>query len=450
MLKRFAVKNFLSFGEEVTFTMEPGKVRGRREHLLEHRGCNLLRFSAIYGSNAAGKSNYVRAIRFARDTILHGMQKNTMTRYHRVDPENKEKPTEFTFEIRLDKKKYRYQFGLNMYSGMFLYESLVDFSTGKEKEIFTRDMSQHKQHIMSLAKDAASNIRIQTYLGDMPEDSNILFLKEMNRNKAQAYDVIPELHVFKDVYIWFKEKLRIIYPEEHLEITQPKLFEESESESICEMLQNFSLHITDTAVESVSFESIFSSVPGQFPPKFFEDFKNNIYQAIQEAKKKHPEAEKMSHTLRVGADLYSVNLDEGDQLVLNRLQLVHGGNGQFNISEESDGTRRLIELMDILLSEENDVTYIVDEIDRSLHPLITKHFVELFLANEKNRQRQLIVTTHESRLLDLDVLRKDEIWFMVKNDGMSQLERLVSYNIRTDLKIDMAYLRGKIVQVPCW
>lgn len=450
MLKLFAVKNFLSFGEQVSFTMEPGKVRGKREHLSECRGCNLLRFSSIYGSNAAGKSNYIYAMRFAKNTILHGMPKNTIQRYHRVNPENRDKPTEFVFEIRLGKKKYRYCFSLNMYNAEFLSESLIDFSTPKEKEIFSRDLISGEQQVAQLSKIASANSRIQTYLEDMELGTNILFLAEMNRNKAKAYELIPELQVFADVYNWFDKKLHIVFPEEHLHMFRPKLFEESGSESICSMLQKFALNITDTTVEPVAFETIFASIPGNPPSKLYEELKNDMYETLQDAKKADIDNNKIEYTLQLGTDLYSVKLDENDELVLNRLQLVHGENGNFNISEESDGTRRLIELMDILLSEEDDATYVVDEIDRSLHPLITKRFIELFLNETEGAQRQLIVSTHESRLLDLSMLRKDEIWFMTKENGMSKLERLEAYDVRPDLKIDMAYLKGKIVKIPHW
>lgn len=106
--------------------------------------------------------------------------------------------------------------------------------------------------------------------------------------------------------------------------------------------------------------------------------------------------------------------------------------------------------MDILLSEKEDTTYIVDEIDRSLHPLITKRFIELFLIAAQQNEKQLIVSTHESRLLDLSVLRKDEIWFMTKESGVSHLQSLESLGVRPDLKIDTAYLKGKLVSIPMW
>lgn len=446
MLIGFKIKNFLSFADEENFSMECGKVRGKREHVSECRGCNLLKFSAIYGSNAAGKSNYIHAIRFAQKTILGGIPRHTMNQYHRVDLENKDKPTEFVFEIRLGKKKYRYTFALNVYMAKFLSESLVDFSTTKEKVIFSRNMMTGKKILSKLSKSASSNNRVQTYFEDMEDDAPNLFLTEMNRNKSQAYKAIPELHVFEDVYNWFANQLRIIFPEDHRNY-RPELFRESGADSICNILQKFGLQITNTSVEPVSFDAIIATFPGNPPAQIYEDLKNDMLENLQQERRKGKVNEII---LQVGADLYSVNLDDNDELVIKRLQLVHGEKGRFNISEESDGTRRLIELMDILLSEKEDTTYIVDEIDRSLHPLITKRFIELFLIAAQQNEKQLIVSTHESRLLDLSVLRKDEIWFMTKESGVSHLQSLESLGVRPDLKIDTAYLKGKLVSIPMW
>lgn len=450
MLIRFTVKNFLSFGSEEVFSMEPGKVRGKRDHVLECRGCNLLKFAAIYGSNAAGKSNYIYAMRFARDTVLNGMPRHTMNRYHRIDPENRNRPTEFTFEIRLGKKRYRYSFALNLYNATFLKESLVDFSTAKPREIFFRDLTTGEHRIRNLSKNETSNQRVQAYLEDMEDDASILFLQEMNRNKTQAYKLIPELDIFSQIYRWFRFKLRIIFPEEDTNGYQIEFFQENGAESICNQLKQFGIQITDTDFENVSFESLFSFFSENPPKELCENIKNDIYASLQKSRKKNMGELSRGSTLKVGNDLYSVELDENDDLLFKRLQLTHGKYGKFNISEESDGTRRLIQLIDIFLSEDDDVTFVVDEIDRSLHPLITKRFIELFLSSHQDLERQLIVSTHESRLLDLSFLRKDEIWFMTKEDGVSHLQTLESFGVRPDLKIDMAYLKGKLVQIPRW
>lgn len=446
MLKYFSVKNFLSFNKEITFSMQTGRVRGKRDHVSEIRGCNLLKFSAIYGSNAAGKSNFIYAMRFARRTILKGIPKNSMGRYHRIDPENKNKPTEFTFEIRLGKRQYRYCFSLNLYTSTFLTESLIDISTTKPIEIFSRDLISNKQHIHSLAKNVQANRRIEAYLEDMDEDASVLFLKEMNRNKTQAYKTIPELSVFQDIYNWFDKKLRIIMPADNRSPQQSTLFTKYDAEAICTLLQKFNLNITNTHLEADSLDHLFAPLPAEIA----EDCKNDLLQSFQEHRKRYPELPTRAILSGPSSDLYSIELDNDDNIICHRIQFVHDCYGSFDLSEESDGTRRLTELINILLSDEDDVTYVVDELDRSLHPLITKRFVQLFLEDRMVANQQLIVSTHESRLLDLSFLRKDEIWFMTKSKGVSILDTLESFGVRPDLKIDVAYLKGKLVQVPMW
>ena len=104
--------------------------------------------------------------------------------------------------------------------------------------------------------------------------------------------------------------------------------------------------------------------------------------------------------------------------------------------------------MEVLLTGE-EKTYVIDELDRCLHPSLTYNFVDTFLQLAAKRNIQLIVTTHESRLLDFDLLRRDEIWFVNKRkSGESDIYSLEEYNVRFDQKIDKAYLEGRYGGVP--
>ena len=101
------------------------------------------------------------------------------------------------------------------------------------------------------------------------------------------------------------------------------------------------------------------------------------------------------------------------------------------------------------LSDNKNKVYVIDEIDRCLHPQLTYKFIEAYLNISKDSQRQLIVTTHESHLLDFDLLRRDEIWFVDKDkNGHSSMYSLEAYNERFDKKIDKAYLEGRYGGVP--
>ncbi len=131
------------------------------------------------------------------------------------------------------------------------------------------------------------------------------------------------------------------------------------------------------------------------------------------------------------------------------INFLHGTeNVLFDMYEESDGTVRILDLLSVLLSEGNK-TYVIDELDRCLHPGLTYKFVETYMQMAKNKNIQLIVTTHESRLLDFDLLRRDEIWFVNKRkSGESDIYSLEEYNTRFDQKIDKAYLEGRYGGVP--
>lgn len=143
-------------------------------------------------------------------------------------------------------------------------------------------------------------------------------------------------------------------------------------------------------------------------------------------------------------------------LLVQVVKIQHGDLGEYLLSEESDGTRRIMELAEVLLSDEEDTTYVIDEIDRSLHPLLTEAFIADYLSEIANREIQLIVTTHESRLLNTNRLRKDEIWFAERKKGATNIWRFDKMDdpentgalARGDIKIENAYLNNRYGGVP--
>ena len=120
------------------------------------------------------------------------------------------------------------------------------------------------------------------------------------------------------------------------------------------------------------------------------------------------------------------------------------------LSEESDGTQRLLHLMPALFfSSTGNPVFVIDEIDRSLHPILVKHFLEAFLKSCTGGSRQLIFTTHESNLLDQDLLRRDEIWFAEKDErSATRLYSLMDFEVRKDPEIRKHYLQGRFGAIP--
>ena len=145
--------------------------------------------------------------------------------------------------------------------------------------------------------------------------------------------------------------------------------------------------------------------------------------------------------------LYSLKGSTPEDIKFHIINFKHFSDEEyFSLGDESDGTVRLLELYSILY-DKRDKTYFIDELDRSLHPNLTYTFIKKFLSKTNNSQ--LIVSTHEDRLLDLNILRRDEIWFVEKDKiGNSQLYSLEQFKTRFDKDIMNAYLEGRYGSVP--
>ena len=148
--------------------------------------------------------------------------------------------------------------------------------------------------------------------------------------------------------------------------------------------------------------------------------------------------------------MFMININDEGEFEYKTLEFKHkNSNARFSLGEESDGTVRLLDIIEILLNHNDDMVYIVDEINRMFHPLLTCKFVNEFLSLAIDRNIQLIVTTHESQLMNLKMLRKDEINFVNKNDmGYSSICSLMKYDDRFDKKIVNEYFNGKYDAIP--
>jgi hypothetical protein len=143
---------------------------------------------------------------------------------------------------------------------------------------------------------------------------------------------------------------------------------------------------------------------------------------------------------------------DGSPAVLT-LHAIHkdtlGDKVRFDLSEEASGTHRLLQLLPMLVDlAGNNGVYVIDELDRKLHPLLSYRFIEYFLEQFQSNS-QLIFTTHNTHLLDLQLLRRDEIWFVEKRlGGASDMYSLINLKVRSDLDIQKGYMKGRFGAVP--
>lgn len=449
MLIRFNVKNFLPFSEREDnkteeFSMIAGKVRSKREHIYNNGKLKMLKFAAVYGANASGKSNLVKAMEFMQRTVLVGLPEGHTDKYCKISEDNKEKESYFEMEIMLGEKYYAYGFEVILNQSKFVSEWLVELTAdNKENLIFSRDIKNGAYEFGSLVKTKGLIDKLDVYAEDIQEDSSVLLLSIMNKNKKTLYQQYEGASVFQDVYQWIRKGLDINYPDRP--ISDYSYMAETENiEEICRFISAFGTGITGFKMVEVPVEKVL----GHLPKRIRDDLVSNIEKKVVKMKNDEEES-KFGIVMRSNRDFFILDIDKEDNIVCRTIKFSHGKeNILFNLSEESDGTVRILDLLEVLLAGEGK-TYVIDELDRCLHPSLTYKFVDTFLQLAAQKNIQLIVTTHESRLLDFDLLRRDEIWFVNKRKtGESDIYSLEEYNARFDQKIDKAYLEGRYGGVP--
>ncbi len=131
------------------------------------------------------------------------------------------------------------------------------------------------------------------------------------------------------------------------------------------------------------------------------------------------------------------------KIIAEELRSFRGADYTSNIYSESDGTVRLIELISILIPSDRNMTFVVDELDRRLHPLLVRWFIETYL-DDKSSSKQLIFTTHDTGIMTTDLFRKDEMWFVDRDNGQSHIRSLdtVKY-INYNKRLERLYLDDK-------
>ncbi|WP_254173029.1 AAA family ATPase [Planktothrix pseudagardhii] len=444
MLVQVTLENVLSFKEETTFSMVGVNSDLNHVHHLAveqaGKGRSLLPISAIYGANAAGKSNLIKAIDFAKDLIVNGTRgvQTIPVSPFKLSDSNK-KPSKFQFIFTYQGSLYSYGFKLN--KTQIFEEWLYVTPKDKKREVlfFERLTNENKitevEYGLSLK---GRNSKYKQFLDFIAQGTrpNQLFLTEaLDRN----------VETVKPVIDWFKNVLTIIPAESSYQGLELGILS---SQEFTDFLRDF-LKFADTGIDSIGTQ------------KLDLDF-NNLFQKISEEERKEifkiiEDNENLVTIIENNiGERYLFNKGADGQLNLIKIITQHrddqGVLVDFLMEEESEGTQRLINLIPALfmLQQNPEKVIFLDELDRRLHPLLSRRFVEMALhCRNPNSQSQLIFTTHDTNLLDLELLRKDEIWFVEKNQqGESHLYSLAEFKISPDLKIEKGYFNGRFGAIP--
>lgn len=441
----FSVSNFLSFKESQTMSMMASRVARHREHILNGNGKKVLKTGLIYGANAGGKSNFIKAIEFSRDMILDGLEEVDLNRkYFRISKDGYKQPGVFEYRLITQAgKEYSYGIAISYATKEILGEWLVRIEkSGSETCIFNRDIDKNGVNFTFSdvrPRSEAERIKWEIYLEVFgkkisPSMKKKSILSDVAERSNEDKGVLREI---RDVYEWF-QSIIILFPTSQYNGLNQLVEKEEVRRFFSSILKYF-----DTGIESVEsklgeveFDRIFEGIP----PEYAEKLKIRISN----------DTEDDSVMFKVNNQIYSLSKDEEGNIITTKMMQNHGNVQElFEYADESDGTQRLFDLIPLFFEHQGNRVIFIDEIDRSLHTNLTKKFLELFYSLTDGADCQIIATTHDSNLLDLDLVRQDEIWFIKRlKDHSSKIYSLNRYKERYDKKIDKEYLLGRYDAVP--
>jgi len=441
MIVSFSVSNFRSFSSEQTFSLVAShRLSGSHEdHAISIPGSSekVLKIGVLYGANGAGKSNLFKALRYLKSVALHLRTKSTGTgREAFCLGSRSDEPSTFDLQFVIADKLYR--FGFKVDDQRITEEWLLEVIGSRERVLYERTTTKDGNVSVEAHWPPGTSPKLAalTTVGG-PQNQSFLATLQTTLEKS---DLGEEL---SSILFWFNNSLTFVAPNAPFKSLGAMLATDTNFKDFT----NDFLKSSSTGVDSLQIEKQ-------------EITEAELYNIL-------PEGMLPGHLerLRYGRDTAAtIRLGDGSEIMLEAtpdnhyykiaIQAAHAHPaGHFvplDLKEESDGTRRLINLLPALYGlHASTQVYVIDEVDRSMHPALVWKFLEFFLRSPDTRQRQIIVTTHESHLLDLDLLRRDEIWFAEKDSSAStHLYPLTDFKVRKDLEIRKHYLQGRFGAVP--
>lgn len=430
MLLSFSLSNFRSFDTEQTLNcVAQRRFKQHEDRLisLPNSDIRLLPTAVFYGANGAGKSNLIRAFRFVSELVEAGTPPKGLIPLQpfRLGASEREKSR---FELRFFSKENIFNYGFEITAKQVCSEWLDIYVGDKATSLFERVTGNSPELEFSerLKAESARVAALET-VGVRPNQLLLSAIRESIEAEGQG----PLLQA---VFSWFNN-LFLVDPETHFDAIAVWL----------------SRHKPFKVFMDEYFREAGTGLAALDPKPILAE--NRLSEAEREKAKAqlHASRNQLVRTTLNDGTWPLVDLDEHDRLVTYDLSCLHPlENGQqipLPMSEESDGIQRLSELLVAMHVAPQGGIVLIDELDRSLHPLLAKKFIESFL--KLCPQSQLIVTTHDTNLLDLELLRRDEIWFTEKDrNHATHIYPLAEFTIRNDLRVAKGYLQGRFGAVP--
>lgn len=407
MLLEFRVGNFRSFAGEVSFSM----LAGSDKHLLEDNAVETgvkafpraLRSAAVFGANASGKSNLVKALDYMKAVVVKSAGLKPEEKFNvqpfRLSKEGPKKST--VFEVTVLLQGVRHQYGFEMTQEAITAEWLLVYKSPRRAQAWFdrrcvdgKDVYAFSDHLQGPKSTWEEATR-----------SNALFLSTA---------VLLNSEQLKPLFQWFNESLVVLGQggNLHFELSTQFLERPEGPGLIVEFLRSADFGICGArAIRREGFEQQFNISAGQAA----------------------------AGTMRRQEFLMPVFMHEAEDV-----------RAEFEFPDESEGTMKMFSLAAPLLDIiGNGKTLVVDELDNSLHPLLVRQIVSTFNDPRNKRGAQLIFSTHDTSLLESGLLRRDQLWTVEKNARQaSELVPLTAFSPRKGEALERGYLSGRYGAIP--
>lgn len=412
MLVEFRAKNFRSLRDEQVLSLVASSDKSQLDTHALGTGLkaapHVLKSAVVYGANASGKSNLIKALQYMRGVVLESASLQPGQTFERLQPfrlDSTSAGEATAFEVTFLLEGVRYQYGFSMTQQRIVSESLLVYKAFKPQRWFDR------RYDAETGKDVyefGTGLKGAKNLWEGATRPNALFLSMAVQLNSES---------LRPVFDWFANRLVIFNEQAQLspQFSVQMLKQESQRRVICDFLRAADISIADIEVTT---------------------------------------KQTMVHTFNF--DLVTGKREEsvGEQPV-DDVKIHHvtdSGRAVFDLSDESSGTRNLLFLagpiLDIL---SKGLTLVVDELDTSLHTLLVQALVRMFHRPDANTgNAQLIFTTHDTSLLDAyGLFRRDQIWFVEKKpDQSSELFSLMEFSPRKKEALERGYLQGRYGALP--
>ncbi len=409
MLIQFSVKNFMSFKDEAILSLKPSSDKEHQENINTNGSYSSVNTIAIYGANASGKTSLFKAMTTAtlmikNSNIMQVNQPILGVAPFKFDAKSVDEPSEFEFVFVADDGN-RYIYGFSCNQVRVFEEYLYQYKSKKPSTIFERN---NEKYVFKSHKNILEPlVRFNT--------PNKLFLSTATNWNTEC-TTIP----FK----YLTEKILTFTDAQGLANISLELYKgdrQSEYISFSEEL----LQAADINISKINFN-------------------------VKRSKVEMPKG-------IVTQQLFpNVVAQEMEQIEIKTEHVIDDGKSEkkyiLGIGEESLGTSQLFILGPFLKDAfDKGMAIVIDEIDKSLHTFIVKHIINMFRDEDINKSgAQLIFTTHDTSLLSLSTFRRDQIYFVEKNNktGISDLYSLDEFSVRKTDNIEKGYLLGRYGAVP--